>query len=121
MPNEQLKTQNELFVFAVVLFIIYNLPENLGGKHFSEFFIISCTLILTAALFIYYTLSGKYKLQRALNTINKQKTLQSIIMESTGNGFILFDNEKNIILTNDTFFKMFGLPEKSKILKKIQR
>ena len=53
MPNEQLKTQNELFVFAVVLFIIYNLPENLGGKHFSEFFIISCTLILTAALFIY--------------------------------------------------------------------
>jgi len=51
------------------------------------------------------------KIIETLNMIRDKDDLQGLIMESTENGYILFDNAGNIILTNDAFFEMFELSE----------
>jgi PAS domain S-box-containing protein len=53
----------------------------------------------------------KAKLQDLLKKIEDKDELQHLIMESTENGYILFDNDRNILLTNKRFVKLFSLPE----------
>ncbi|OGI01637.1 MAG: hypothetical protein A2104_03640 [Candidatus Melainabacteria bacterium GWF2_32_7] len=57
------------------------------------------------------------KIQESLNLIKEKDALQRLIMESTENGYILFSTENRIILTNNMFFEMFGLPEEAKNIK----
>lgn len=52
------------------------------------------------------------EIQESLQLIREKDALQSLIMESTENGYIMFDKENNIILINNTFIEMFDLPEK---------
>jgi len=46
--------------------------------------------------------------------LKEKDALQELIMESTENGYILYNNDGEIILTNNTFFEMLGLPEEAK-------
>lgn len=57
------------------------------------------------------------KLQESLSLIREKDMLQELIMESTENGYILFGEQGEIILTNNMFFKMFDLPKEAKNVK----
>jgi len=56
-------------------------------------------------------------LKNLLDIMGEKEAIQDLIMESTENGYILFDKNRNIILTNNTFYEMFDLPDSTREVK----
>lgn len=138
------KTKKNLFFIAFILislYIFYLLKSYIFLKlkifldvvyfdfsyqtvHYETFIFFYYMVFLFLSVLAVYAIWGKYrllhinlKLKKALDTIKSQDVLQRLIMDSTENGYILFDKEGNISLVNDTFFKLFNLPESAKSIK----
>jgi len=52
------------------------------------------------------------------NELAEKEKLEKLIMESTENGYVFFDNERKIILSNNKFFEIFELPDHAKKITK---
>ena len=115
------RNENKIAVFSGLSnqnYLIMTVPTSTVYKNFNILINISYILFFILVLVTVYALWGKYRLQRALTIIKEQEVLQRMIMESTGNGFILFDSQNNISLANNTFFEIFRLSDESRNIKK---
>jgi PAS domain S-box-containing protein len=54
---------------------------------------------------------NRKKIEEALEQLREKENLQSLIMESSDNGFVLFSNDGHVLLSNSTFRQIFDLPE----------